>query len=1207
MPARLGARSQGERFYIVDEGEYAVTVGERPFHAPQVQRYTPRAEVGGANPCFGELALLYSKPRVANVVALTDGVLWALDRRSFRALLRRPPEAVLVRQLQAVPSLRLLPASRLCRLASLAVRVSFDAGERIMRQSEVQYGLYIVTEGRALLTMRESYDTPPKLLCEVLPGQLFGESSLLDDGPQTETAIAANDERGRPLRCLLLPRHAFDEVLTASRDVIAADAIWRLHGAVARTLRVARAPGLLDATPEAFVMQGSPASASANACAPCCYVLAARRGPPYVSEGATVAAGEYTLRLIRKADEVGSHEWRMGLEAGSSVHGGGNGGGGHGGGGGGGGGGGASKGARERRERRQHEACARDELALAAHLLGRSPFVPLPLVTFEDASHIYLVYATRVATTLRAVLDAEPGGRLGLASARFCSASVALAIDHLHREMPALGGLMARDVSPRALAINADGYLQLLDLRCVRPCAAHTRALGVEFVGLADYQPPEHILGASESSMGFAADAWALGALTYELITGGSPWRAPTPGGTHAETEHALFARILSHEPGKLAFPKGAPIGAELRAYLNALLDPRPSHRLGSGGRPGGGLAELRAHAWFGAHQVGGAPLAGGALEALDWAELATGRMESPLKAHGGQAVQDALAAGYAEGKEPAGRDRLWTPHTGSRALREASLAVRTNAATSGQHRLSVAVNKRPAGQQQQQQQQQQAVAGLWADDGRNSRARGGSSRQSTSNSQQRAAASRVQAVPAHEGEEATGSEPALARRAPPSRQSAPEARKSIVARTSAALVRTLVALGGGAASGVMNPANVLAAPQAATLTVHERVTALLTDLIERTTTGTTTGTAGTTGTAKGGGLLTALESASAELEEAAAVLTEDGVSDASTTLKAAAVMLVPAEPSAGSNERAGVWSTGQDENPVSALLGMMSNFTQRLGDFTGRVLFSTSGDSRQGTPKPPAHTPVHSATSSPSALMTILEDEPEGGGEGGGDGGSANGPNGSPVLGSVQEMVVNLTSRLGMDISPFPTRSSMDDSGAKLPRPSALPRPNNLPRSRPVSPMLMIEESPGQHADGGGASAGNESMHSPEQGPAAESGASPGLEEEEEEEEDGMLDHPIAARGMRAAGRSSPKIMTWADEPQGKNSSKLAAQQPLLDTPKKDEQPSQESKTDPQPSKAGTRAEATVGSGSSSARMVASNGKRLTDEIARRQPLTRR
>ena len=74
----------GDWFYVVDAGEFAVTLSQAGKQV-EILKYTTQ---GGTNPCFGELALMYSKPRAATVTAAKDGVLWAMDRRSFRAILR---------------------------------------------------------------------------------------------------------------------------------------------------------------------------------------------------------------------------------------------------------------------------------------------------------------------------------------------------------------------------------------------------------------------------------------------------------------------------------------------------------------------------------------------------------------------------------------------------------------------------------------------------------------------------------------------------------------------------------------------------------------------------------------------------------------------------------------------------------------------------------------------------------------------------------------------------------------------------------------------------------------------------------------------------------------------------------------------------------------------------------------------------------------
>eukprot|EP00854_Cymbomonas_tetramitiformis_P015862 gene15862-18812_t len=67
----------GDNFYVVSSGKYHVYIGKGDGEPAKVHTYSQ----GGS---FGELALLYNVPRAATVKAEgDDGVLWAVDRRTF--------------------------------------------------------------------------------------------------------------------------------------------------------------------------------------------------------------------------------------------------------------------------------------------------------------------------------------------------------------------------------------------------------------------------------------------------------------------------------------------------------------------------------------------------------------------------------------------------------------------------------------------------------------------------------------------------------------------------------------------------------------------------------------------------------------------------------------------------------------------------------------------------------------------------------------------------------------------------------------------------------------------------------------------------------------------------------------------------------------------------------------------------------------------
>ena len=77
---------KGDLFYVAERGEFEVFIGEASRPAKEgklIHTYVASAEEG-KHPCFGELALMYAKPRQASVVASTDGVLWGLNRVNFR-------------------------------------------------------------------------------------------------------------------------------------------------------------------------------------------------------------------------------------------------------------------------------------------------------------------------------------------------------------------------------------------------------------------------------------------------------------------------------------------------------------------------------------------------------------------------------------------------------------------------------------------------------------------------------------------------------------------------------------------------------------------------------------------------------------------------------------------------------------------------------------------------------------------------------------------------------------------------------------------------------------------------------------------------------------------------------------------------------------------------------------------------------------------
>lgn len=103
----------------------AWTKPQLPPHAPlPLLLALPRCQAS-----FGELALLYNKPRAATVMARTDGCLYRLHRSAFRSVVAAggAPSAT-VRTLRSVEVLQCLSMTQLTRLAELMDEVRGTGG-----------------------------------------------------------------------------------------------------------------------------------------------------------------------------------------------------------------------------------------------------------------------------------------------------------------------------------------------------------------------------------------------------------------------------------------------------------------------------------------------------------------------------------------------------------------------------------------------------------------------------------------------------------------------------------------------------------------------------------------------------------------------------------------------------------------------------------------------------------------------------------------------------------------------------------------------------------------------------------------------------------------------------------------------------------------------------------------------------------------------
>lgn len=214
----------GDRFYIIDTGKYEVRVSSdtSPRELDKlggniVHTYESSATV---HPGFGELSLMYGKPRAASVIAVTAGTLWALDRAVFRQLVLRSIDARknIVQALKKVELLRVLTLQQFQRLADLLNEEYFTAGTYIIREGEVGRSFYLITEGICNCTKTGGQGGEDIFLVQRKEYEYFGERALLTDEPRAANVIAKTD-----VKLLSISKSNFEEVLGPLADIIDED------------------------------------------------------------------------------------------------------------------------------------------------------------------------------------------------------------------------------------------------------------------------------------------------------------------------------------------------------------------------------------------------------------------------------------------------------------------------------------------------------------------------------------------------------------------------------------------------------------------------------------------------------------------------------------------------------------------------------------------------------------------------------------------------------------------------------------------------------------------------------------------------------------------------------------------------------------------------------------------------------------------------
>lgn len=220
---------------------------------------------------------------------------------------------------------------------------------------------------------------------------------------------------------------------------------------------------------------------------------------------------------------------------------------------------------------------------------------------------VTLHYAFQTDAKLHLILDYVAGGELfthlyqrehfNENEVRIYIAEIILALEQLHKL-----GIIYRDIKLENILLDAEGHIVLTDFGLSKEfCGGESRAYS--FCGTIEYMAPEVVRSGSQGH-DIAVDWWSVGVLTYELLTGASPFTVEGEKNTQQE----ITKRIV-----RCSYPVPPDVSPEVQDFIRKLLVKDPRRRLGGGEDD---AEELKRHPFF---------------QNLDWEAVARREVSAPF------------------------------------------------------------------------------------------------------------------------------------------------------------------------------------------------------------------------------------------------------------------------------------------------------------------------------------------------------------------------------------------------------------------------------------------------------------------------------------------------------------------------------------------------------------------------------------------------
>lgn len=596
----------GDSFYVIEKGSYHVYRRNADSNGlPEL------VAEKGPRTFFGELALLYEQPAAVTVRAVTDGVLWAIDRQTFFEIRKAQARKRQARKMQCLNSMEVLSENlteeELVTLADAMTEKVYKRGDIIVERGDTLDQVLIVGSGRVDMLIDN------ELKSILRRGESFGEWALLEKATKSDVRLVASEDRTTtltldvdefealigPLGEAIKARWAdsvqtlFPDMKTPSKSLKVKSSAASAEEYVGHTLQTIKEKHAKrqESMEETTVDSGYdlnigqkkssgkvrlPSSTSVRSedldsedteeenedvelSSSSAGDLAWENLPlPCTNIGlnnleplAKLGKGSFgRVHLVRPHGKSGSN-----IEMTDPVTG-------------------------ERtylppfmalktlrrcfitdngwEEMVENERHAMAEIA--EH--GRSRFVVALYAAFYDRKNIYflmeLCQGGDMYGAMRRVNRSEP--RLSETDAKFYIVSVYLGLKAIHACQ-----IVYRDAKPENFFLTSEGYLKIADFGL-----AKKTNMTYTVCGTPEYMAPEIILGRGHDS---AVDWWALGVFAFELIAGNSPFQGRSP--------MDCYEAVLGHQDASdIKFPEYATFSKDCRKFICGLLEPRKPKRV---------------------------------------------------------------------------------------------------------------------------------------------------------------------------------------------------------------------------------------------------------------------------------------------------------------------------------------------------------------------------------------------------------------------------------------------------------------------------------------------------------------------------------------------------------------------------------------------------------------------------------------------------